>query len=176
LCVVSRLHFGVSLCDRGRVVCPGYPKTPPPHPPPRPAPAPPGPRGPPPGPAEKGAELEVVLGDRVSHVFATPDRLATLILALLRLALNGADPGLLRLRAEDAGAETVRLYVEADGAEAETERKDKDPPGDPLEGERMERAILGLLVEGLGGRVDWACPETNGRGPAVYLQAAGENR
>jgi|GEM_PF-1813603 len=119
---------------------------------------------------EKGADLEVAVEARETRVSGTPDRLVTLVLALLRLGLAEAGPGTMRLRVDSSGADSLRLSVESEVVNVGTEPEESS--GDPVPGDGLERAVLRLLVEGVGGRVEWADAGRNGPGPAVYLPLA----
>jgi hypothetical protein len=122
---------------------------------------------------ERGIHVESLVGDELPPVPGGADRLVTMFLALLRMALIEDGARHLRLRGDPEADGGVRFYVESVRDEESVALPGHVPP-DPGENGNLERTVLQILAPGLGGRVQW--PERSGgpSGPVLHLPIAAE--
>jgi hypothetical protein len=122
---------------------------------------------------ERGIRVESLVDDELPPVPGSADRLITMFLALLRIALIQEGARHLRLRGDPEADGGVRFYVDSVPDE-ESGAVPGHPPSDPGENGTLERTVLRLLAPGLGGRVQWPERSDDPSGPVLHLPGAPE--
>lgn len=122
---------------------------------------------------ERGIRVESLVDAELPPVPGRADRLVTMFLALLRMALIEEGARHLRLRGDPEADGGVRFYVESVPDE-EPAAVPGHSPSDPEEDGTLERTVLHLLAPGLGGRVQWPEPSDGPSGPVLHLPVAPE--
>jgi hypothetical protein len=122
---------------------------------------------------ERGIRVESLVDEELPPVPGSADRLVTMFLALLRMALIEERARHLRLRGDPEADGGVRFYVDSVPDE-ESIAVPGHARSDPGEDGTLERTVLHLLAPGLGGRVQWPEQSEGPSGPVLHLPAAPE--
>ncbi len=122
--------------------------------------------------SDPAIRIENRVDEGLPSVPGPTDRLVTLFLSMLRIAL--ASPGSRHLLLHgEAGASGARFHVER-VPDPTHETGFEAPPGKPVEEVELEVTVLNLLASSLRGRVEWPNGVGAGSIPVLQLPFAGE--
>ena len=122
---------------------------------------------------DRGIRVESLVDDELPPVPGGADRLVTMFLALLRMAIIEDGVRHLRLRGDPEAEGGVRFYVDSVPDE-ESAAVPGHSPSDSGEDGTLERTVLDLLAPSLGGRVQWPERSDGPSGPVLHLPLAPE--